>query len=135
MNTYTNDQLSDVDIFFYYGKSDLDLETRSDIMQNLLQSRRSLFYDRSNDCAGIKDFENYPNTLGLQILLPYSIVDALSKRNFTVSAENLDRRVAVSQSTIKVSSDKNGIGINVFYIPFFNLENPTNLNIPLGVQK
>jgi hypothetical protein len=135
MDKYSTDQLSDLDTFFYYGKGDINLETQSDLMQNLLQPRRSLFYDRSLDSAGIKDFENFPNALALQVLLPYTIVSSISKRNSFVSSESPDRRVAISQSTIKVSSDKNGLQLNVLYIPFNNLSNPTTINLPLGVQK
>jgi hypothetical protein len=135
MDKFSTDQLSDLDVFFFYGSGDINLETQSDIMQNLLQSSRSLFYDRSLDSAGIKDFENFPNALTLQILLPYTIVSSISKRNSFTSAQNPDRRVALSQSTIKITNDSQGLGINVLYVPFSNLQNPNVINLPLGVNK
>ena len=58
--------LRDFDMFFYYGQNDLELETRHDILVNLKQPKRSLFYDRCLDSAGIDDYENKPDGLTIQ---------------------------------------------------------------------
>lgn len=118
-------ELKDFDIFFYYGMNDLEIETKSDIYQNLLQPERSLLYNRSQDSAGIQKFENTPNTFQLQILLPYSIITSLAKRNSIVSAGqngDIDRRVAVSQSTIRIEQEKEQASVILSYIPLANLQ-------------
>lgn len=115
------DQFQDFDNFFYYGYNQLEIETKSDIFQNLMQPKRSLFYNRSNDSSGIAQYENRPSSLALQINMPYDIVYSIAKRNQYVSDGSIsgrpDRRVALSQSTIKLEINKDNININVLYIP------------------
>lgn len=120
--------LKDFDMFFFYGQNDLDLEIKSDILINLLQGKRSLFYNRDSDASGVKDYENKPDGLDLRINLPYDIVSSMARRNQTVSAgENnqRDRRVAVSQSTIQVqpvSKSKGEISVTVYFIPLHSFK-------------
>ena len=128
------EQFADFDIFFYYGSGELESETKSDIFQNLMQSKRSLFYNRSYDSSGVKDHENKPNSFALQISIPFDIVESLSKRNTIVSAgENghPDRRVALSQATIRIKNFKYGLNIDVLYIPLATLKQ-NDLSFPLS---
>lgn len=129
--------LKDFDIFFYYGKNKLEIETKSDLMQNLIQSKRSLFYDRSLDSAGVSDYENNPVGLTLRVGLPYDIVKSIGKRNqFVSNGESgyRDRRVAVSQNTIKINTDNNGnVDITILYIPLADFKQTESLSIGLGI--
>ena len=130
------DTLSDFDMFFYYGQNDLDLETRHDIMLNLMQPKRSLLGNRALDAAGIADYENTPVGINQQIKLPFDIVESVSRRNQYVSnGENgtKDRRVAVSQSSVRVESDNMGnVSVTVLYIPLTNFKQ-TEVLVPLGI--
>lgn len=129
------DVLSDFDMFFYYGQNDLDLETRHDVMLNLMQPKRSLLGNRSLDAAGVSDYENTPSGISLRINLPYDIVKSLSKRNQHVSnGENgtKDRRIAVSQSTVLIKQDTQGnVDVTVQYIPLANFKQ-TEASVSIG---
>ncbi len=132
------DTLSDFDMFFYYGQNDLALETKHDIFVDIMQPKRSLLGSRSVGAAGVQDYENTPVGLNLQINLPYDIVTSLSKRNQYVSnGENgtKDRRVAVSQSMIRVEPDRRNVNITVLYIPLANFRQTESLSIPLGIKQ
>ena len=127
--------LTDFDLFFYYGQNDLEIETKSDLLALLLQPKRSLFYSRSLDAAGVKSYENIPDGLNLRINLPYDIVNAVAKRNqFVSSGENgaKDRRVAVSQNTIRLQGDNQGnIDVSVLYIPLADFRQSQSLQVGL----
>jgi len=131
------DILRDFDMFFYYGQNKLELETKSDLMQNLMQSKRSLFYNRALDSSGIKDYENMPEGLTLSINAPYSIVKSLSRRNQFVSngeGDLPDRRVAVSQSTIRIEISNTGeVRMTVLYIPLADFKETQTLQLGQGV--
>lgn len=132
------EQLSDFDMFFYYGSNTLEIETKSDILQNIIQSKRSLYYNRSMDAAGIKDYENRPTSFFLKINMPFDIVTSLSKRNISVSAgeNNLpDRRIALSQNTIRIELDKFNIKVSILYIPLANFKQTDQINtiLPSGI--
>ena len=119
-----SEQLRDSDYFFFYGDNELADEISSDLQQLINQPSRSLFYNRSNDAAGIDQYENVPNVLAQTILIPYTIVDAISRRNTYVGdGQNgtRDRRIVASQSTVKVESEGSQMNISVFYIPLFNI--------------
>lgn len=129
------EQLQDFDGFFYYGSGDLEIETKSDILQNLMQSKRSLYYNRYYDSAGIKQYENRPISLFLQINIPYDIVTSIAKRNTVVSSENPDRRVSVSQSTIRIETEKGLVKVSVIYIPLarFNQTDQVTTLLPTNI--
>ena len=131
-------ELKDFDNFFYYGQGDLSRETRHDVLLTLLQPGRSLYYSRDLDSAGIDGFENSPNTIGLTVLIPYNVVKALAKRNQFVGngdGGTVDRRVAVSQNTVRVRSNKNvgELNVTVQYVPLANLNEGTEVSAPLGI--
>lgn len=131
------DVLSDFDIFFYYGKNELSIETKSDVIQNIVQPKRSLFYDRALDSSGAKDYENVPEGLALRVNMPYDIVKSIAKRNqFVSNGENgsRDRRVALSQSTINVKGSNNGeIDVEVLFIPLADFKQTEVVGVSLGV--
>ena len=131
--------LSDFDIFFYYGQSDLEIETKSDLMANLSQPKRSLFYNRALDSAGIYDYENFPEGPRVRVNLPYDVVNSFSKRNqFISNGENgaRDRRVAVSQSTVRVEfSGRGNVNVTVLYIPLADFKQTESLQIGLNTGK
>lgn len=130
-------KLKDFDVFFFYGQNELSLETKSDIMQNIIQPRRTLFYDRDLDSAGITRYENQPNAIALQINLPYDIVISISKRNQFVSAGEQglpDRRVALSQNTIRLNSRGGEVDVTVQYIPLSDFKQTESTNFSLGLS-
>lgn len=118
------ENLQDFDNFYYYTLGDQKTEIESDIQQIVAQNDRSLFYNRSNDAAGLDKYENMPNAVSVAVLIPYSITSAISKRNSFVGDGQIsdkDYRVMVSQSSIKVKNSGNKIDISMFYIPLYNL--------------
>jgi len=132
-----NNTLNDFDMFFYYGQNELELETKHDLLLNLMQPKRSLFYDRAVDAAGIPNYENVPESLTLRINVPYEIVNSFGKRNQYVSnGENgtRDRRVALSQSTIRIESDSKfgNVNITVLYIPMADYKQTESFQFKVG---
>lgn len=130
-------QLRDFDIFFYYGSIALETETQSDVLQNVVQPKRSLFYSRSQNSSGVNEWENKPVSFFLQMRLAYDIVTSLGKRNQVVSngSDGLpDRRIACSQNTVRVDVDINGeVNVTVQYIPLANLKQTELSKVPLGL--
>jgi hypothetical protein len=128
--------LQDFDHFYYYGQGDLSTEIKTDVYLNLLQKKRSLFYNRSYDSSGVREYENTPNAIFLAIMLPYDIVTSLIKRNSTVSNGtngNPDRRIAVSQNSIKIDQKGGEADVMVSYINLFDYqEESTGLPISLS---
>lgn len=128
----TFEQLSDFDMFFYYGQNDLESENASDLLAGLLQSIRSMFYNRSE---GIDQKENYPNTLILTIGLKYSIINYVGYRNTQVgdgTNNTKDRRIAASQDSIKFDQDNQGnLDVTVYYISFVNYNELKNIKAPV----
>ena len=135
MSDRTFEELKTIDYFFYYGQNPLEEETKHDLILGLLQPRRSLFYNRSHG-AGINEYENYPNSLILQINLRFNIASWISRRNGEVSAGEEgrpDRRLAVSQHTINIEGKDGNIDISVFYIPFASYNTPQSITVPAGI--
>jgi len=120
--------LKDFDNFYYHGQGVLAEEIKSEVLMTLMQSMRTLFYDRSNDSSEVFRYENSPNTIVLNILIPYVVVTALAKRNQVVSSGDVgpDRRIAVSQTLVRVETDKADLNVTVQFILLSNLnENST----------
>lgn len=132
MNELT-DGISPWDIFFYYGKGDLDTETVSDLYELLLQPKRSLFYFRR--FGGVTGFENYPLALEYTALMKYEIVNAVAYRNGYISngqRESIDRRVATSQEFIDIENNKDGESdVKMNYFMFADVQNPRGGNFKL----
>lgn len=129
------EELKTMDYFFYNGQNPLDEEIKHDLILGLLQPRRSLFYDR-NHGAGINEYENYPNSLILQINLRFNIASWISRRNGEVSAgeeDRPDRRVAVSQHTININGNQGNIDVAVNYISFADYNTPQTITVPAGI--
>jgi len=127
----------DFDIFFYYGQNPLDVETKADIMELLVQAKRRLFYSRSRGAAGIERYENTPSGVSLQARLPADVVTAIAERNLRVSSGekgSRDRRVAVSQTQVDVVSDTvTGVAtVSVLYIPLANIDETQTVSAPIG---
>ncbi len=119
--------LSDADVFFFYGKNDLEIENESDLVAGIIQPKRSLFYNREDGC-GVSSRENFPNSLTLDIGIRYDIVNWSSLRNTRVtdgSEGTVDRRVAISQNTVSFIRDNKGnLDVNVGFIPFADISKP-----------
>jgi hypothetical protein len=133
---YELSQLSDIDIFFFYGEpgSDLLIETESDILAGIMQPKRSLYYDRQ-DSSGIPEKENFPNSFVLSVMTKYDITKWNSYRNTQVSDGSngtSDRRVAISQNSIDIKQDKTGnMDVAIQFIPFANIKQVQNITIPM----
>lgn len=128
-------ELKDFDNFFYYGSGELKDEVKCDMHQLLMQPKRSLYYSRSRDCAGI--IENAPIGMKMKVLLPYDIVSAIAKRNnYVGNGQNgtEERRVATSQNQVKVTADSSNVTISVYYLPYYNLVEGTNATTEMGTS-
>jgi hypothetical protein len=80
--------------------------------------------------AGIKNYQNIPIGLTMQIGIPYNIANSVAYRNTVVSDENPDRRIATSQSSIEFEADDEGdININVPYFLYSDYMNMNNISI------
>lgn len=131
------EQLKDFDFFYYYDSNPVNLndEISSDIYQLLLQPKRSLFYSRSQNSAGINDYENFPNSVSLRITMPYDIIIAISKRNTNVSngqGQTIDRRIAASQNTVKIEQFNEDVTISIFYVQLSDIQQQQRISFPLG---
>jgi hypothetical protein len=129
-------QIASGDVFFYYGEpgSNLDLETQSDLIAGMVQSKRTLFYNRQ-DSAGVAEKENMPNGVILGILTRFDIANWNAYRNTQVSDGTVgaDRRVSISQNSIDVLKNEKGeLDINVNYIPFVNIRKVSSVNLPVA---
>ena len=119
---YTLDEMSSWDLFFYYGQNPLDLEIQSDLMLLCLQPDRSLYYNNL-ESGGIVGSENFPNTISLQVNLRYSISIAVARKNRFISDGTdgkPERRIAVSQNSIKFDVNRNELDTQILYIPYYN---------------
>jgi len=124
-------KLASSDIFFYYGKSDIELETEADIVIGLSQPKKSMFYARSEGC-GVSEYGNFPNTLVMQVMARYDIAKWAAYRNENVSDgnENLpDRRVAISQNSVGFGKNRDELDVDVQYIRFANYKNINKVSI------
>ena len=134
----TLDELTDFDLFYYHGSNDLGLEIKSEVLSTILQSKRSLFYDRALDSCGATDYENLPNGLYLQVALPMDILLGLSKRNQYVSDGEGDlpeRRIAISQNLIRIETKGSEVDVTVQYITLFDFKPSQTLGVPLGLGR
>lgn len=128
-------QLQDFDNFFYYGSGDLRDEIAGDLLQILIQQKRSLLYSRSRNSAGIQ--ENTPNAVRVKALMPFDIVSSISKRNLsTGNGQNgtKERRVATSQNQIEVRQKGSEADISVFYVPFFDINQKNRVGFQIGLN-
>jgi hypothetical protein len=127
--------LADWDIFFYYGQLDTDLEIKSDLLAGIMQPKRSMFYNRA-DGAGASDYENYPNTLLLQVGLRYDIANWVNYNNTQCSDgtnDTIDRRVAVSQNSMEFTAVRDALNINVYYIRYADMYALQSVNTRIGI--
>jgi hypothetical protein len=126
------DKITDFDNFFYHGTGNLDDEIKSDLMITMLQPKKSLYYSRNDNSAGIKEYENQPQSVNLDIGLRYDIVSAIGKRNLNVSRDTPNRQVAASQSQIVITRSGDTVDISILYLPLKDFRKPDSLTIPLG---
>lgn len=129
-------ELSDINIFFLYGELDLNLEIESDIAQIISQPKKSMFYNRSEGC-GVSNYENYPNTLLLEIMIRFDIVSGIYYRNLNTgdgTDGTKERRIAISQWSIVTERDKGNMNIQVNYLPFNQYTSIRAINLPVGVR-
>jgi hypothetical protein len=129
-------ELGDINIFFYYGENDIETETESDITLEVVQPKRSLFYHRASGC-GLSEYENYPNTMMLEIMSRFDIAKAIYRRNLLCgdgSNNTKERRVAMSQWSIEIKREQGNIDFAITYIPFADYRNIKSVSLPVGVR-
>lgn len=128
-------QLAQMDAFFFYEDLEVSHATQHDIAAGVMQPSRSLFYDRE-DSVGLEVHENVPISLFSEILMKYEIARWVARRNALVSTGDdgeIDRRVAVSQESIDIESNKAGeVDVRVLFISFADLNQTGQVSIPLG---
>lgn len=125
---------SDVDNFFFSGEVDIDTQITSEVLQSLMQPKRSMFFNRSFG-AGIPDYENKPLTAQLQIGMAYDIITGIARRNQEVpngSDGTTDYRAVASQSGVVVEADGDTLGVSVWVIPLHSLQSRKIPAIPIS---
>lgn len=130
-------ELSNTDMFFFYGQSDLLKEQESDLYIGLIQPKRSLYYNR-NFGAGIVEYENYPNSITIQVGLRYEISAHIARQNQRISdgsEGSVDRRIAVSQNSVRIEHKGEELNVSVFFIPYKDYKKPSKIDIFLGGNK
>lgn len=131
-------ELIDWDTFFYYGqnKNNLNAEIESDLIIGVMQSKRTLFYNREFGGA-IPDHENYPTGIALTIGLRFDISMHIARENTRVTDGNSgfqDRRIAVSHNSISIKEPETNSGnldVSILYIPIVT-QTPEKINLPIG---
>jgi len=133
---YEITELSNLDVFFYYGEpgSDQLVETESDLLAGIIQPKRTLYYNR-RDSSGVPEKENFPNSFVLAISTRYDIANWNSYRNTQVSDGSNgtpDRRVAISQNSIEINQDQKGeMDVKIGFIPFASFQQQRTLSLPI----
>ena len=123
----------DMDYFYYYNTNNQDKEIQSNIEMHICQPKRTLFYYR--ECGSdVATFENNFISLITKILVKYSVVRALANMNSFVGngTNGRDYRIITSQDLIDVGIEKNQIQIGIQYLPVYNTEQASKLEISLG---
>lgn len=119
--------------FFFYRGFDLHKETEAEVIHTLFNPTNDLMYNRRFG-AGVNEFENLPNSLSLQVLARYQIVNALSYRNATVtngSDGSVDRRIAFSQNFISFLQNGGELDIAVLYFLYADYKSPQVTKTPV----
>lgn len=132
----TLDEISDINIFFYYGTLSDELETEHNLMTGLLQPERSLYYNRS-DSVGVDSFENHPNNLMLQVQLRFQIANWINYYNSYTgdgTGSSKERRLAISQFSIMFEQNLDNLDIEILYIPFSEYSQLKSIKTGVGVQ-
>lgn len=131
----TLDEVSDINVFFYYGTLSNELETEHNLMAGLLQPERSLYYNRS-DSVGVDSYENHPNNLMLQIQLRFQIANWVNFYNtYTGDGTNgsKERRLAISQFSIEFEQSEDNLDVNILYIPFADYTQMKSVKTSVGI--
>lgn len=125
----------DGDYFFFYGQVDARKEIEADLVQGVMQAKRSLFYNRQYG-AGVPGYENTAGGLTLEVNMKFDIAGWVAQRNREVSTGTngtRDRRVVTSQSAIKINQRRGEADVQILYIPFFDYQSPGIVQVPLTV--
>lgn len=131
----TLDEVSDINVFFYYGTLSNELETEHNLMAGLLQPERSFYYNRS-DSVGVDSYENHPNNLLLQIQLRFQIANWVNFYNtYTGDGTNgsRERRLAISQFSILFEQSNDNLDVNILYIPFADYTQLKSVKTSVGI--
>lgn len=131
----TLDEVSDINVFFYYGTLSNELETEHNLMAGLLQPERSFYYNRS-DSVGVDSYENHPNNLLLQIQLRFQIANWVNFYNtYTGDGTNgsRERRLAISQFSIEFEQSEDNLDVNILYIPFADYTQMKSVKTSVGI--
>lgn len=129
--------LSNFDIFFFYGEdgSDSELECKHNVLLQVIQPPKTFFYGRDK-ISGISIFENQIISLLAQINIKYEIAMAIATYNnslFIDENSEVDRRFAVSQDSIFIE-DK-GEEFDLFIYGFMYQHYTKLTSIPARVPK
>lgn len=131
----TLDEVSDINVFFYYGNLSNELETEHNLMTGLLQPERSLYYNRS-DSVGVDSYENHPNNLMLQIQLRFQIANWVNFYNTYTgdgTGGSRERRLAISQFSILFEQANDNLDVNILYIPFADYTQLKSVKTSVGI--
>jgi len=131
----TLDEVSDINVFFYYGNLSAELETEHNLMSGLLQPERSFYYNRS-DSVGVDSYENHPNNLMLQIQLRFQIANWVNLYNAYTgdgTGGSRERRLAISQFSILFEQANDNLDVNILYIPFADYTQLKSVKTSVGI--
>lgn len=128
--------LADFDLFFFYGQLDVELENEHDLIEGVVQPKRSLFYNR-NDGTGVQQQGNHPNTMALHFAIRALITMFVGLRNTRVSDGRngqRERRLAVSQNSIRFVKGGQGqeLDIIINYISLNSFDRLQSTEAPAG---
>lgn len=129
------DQVSDINVFFYYGTLSDEIETEHNLISAFLQPERTFYYNRS-DSVGVTSYENHPNNLILQVQLRYQICNWINFYNsYTGDGTGLskERRLAVSQFSIIFEQSQDNLDIELQYIPFRDYTQVKSVKTGIGI--
>jgi len=131
----TLDEVSDINVFFFYGNLSDELETEHNLMAGLLQPERSFYYNRS-DSVGVDSYENHPNSLMLQIQLRFQIANWVNFYNTYTgdgTGGSRERRLAISQFSILFEQSNDNLDVNILYIPFADYTQLKSVKTSVGI--
>jgi hypothetical protein len=122
------------DVFFFHDSMDVSKQIEADLLTGLVQSKRSLFYNRNYGCD-IPAMENKPVSMIQQVLGAFGAINLIGLRNMRVSNGtngNPDRRVASSQDKVTVETVGSEINISVGYVELRDLSQMRETSTPIG---
>lgn len=113
----TAQEAASSDYFFYHDLVPVQDEAGADILNGLLQPKRSLFYNRGYG-ADVQSFLGAPNSYIMQAQVAFNCIGFISDRNLRVTdgRSGPDRRAVASQDGVAIRQDGQEMDVTAQYI-------------------